>query len=326
MRIKTVLLTAAMAGAFHSAAATADWNGIEIKADEEKVAVIEIGGPNRDAYREVLSKNIDFYIWARGDTSQALPDNPHTFRIDARARESDTEMVTKYQGTLYEVWKKYKIKMPYWDTVLPDGYDNLAPIRRCNKLLQKTSGPAREDFLFNGGTVRVDKTYLFRGVLQPNPQVFSNLYAPVLIKCVPLDHDPQRAKLRIEPAKLEKVGNFVCPMELRLLGSVESREKFSGKSIFVGPYYLSGITDLNYTKAGNRNVSATYKIKWQKMGGLTTAPNQQPEKQGLTFRFNVSDKSGKLVETAEERVQVSCRKIKSNAPTAAGDMTISPAN
>lgn len=148
MRIKAVLLTAAMAGAFHSVAATADWNAIEIKADKEKVAVIEIDGPHRDAYREVLSKSIDFYIWARGDASEALPDNPHTFHIEAR--ESDTTMVTKYEGVLYEVWKKYKINLPYWDTVLLDGYDNLSPIRRCNKLLQKTSGSAREDFLFNG--------------------------------------------------------------------------------------------------------------------------------------------------------------------------------
>ena len=255
MRIKTLLLTAVMAGAFHSAAATADWNAIEIKADKDKVAVIEIGGPHRDAYREVLSKSIDFYIWARGDVSPALQDNPYTFHIEAR--EGDGTMVTKYEGVLYEVWKKYKINMPYWDTVLLDGYDNLAPIRRCNKLLQKTSGPAREDFLFNGGTVRVDKSYLIRGVLQVESHLISNLYAPVLIKCLPLDRDPQRAKLRIEPAKLEKLGKFVCPMELRLLGAVESREKFSGKSIFVGPHYLSAITDLNYTKAGNRNVSAT---------------------------------------------------------------------
>lgn len=148
----------------------------------------------------------------------------------------------------------------------------------------------------------------------------------MLIKCLPLDHDPQRAKLRIERAKLEKLGKFVCPMELRLHGAVESREKFSGKSIFIGPYYLSAITDLNYTKAGNRRVSATYKIKWQQMGGLATAPNQQPKKQDLTFRINIADKSGKVVETAEERVQVSCRKIKSNAPTASGDMTINSAN
>jgi len=324
MRIKTLLLTAVMAGALHPAAATADWNAIEIKADTDKVAVIEIGGPHRDAYRDVLSKSIDFYIWARGDVSPALADNPNTFRIDAR--ESDETMITKYEGVLYEVWKKYKINMPYWDTVLIDGYDNLAPIRRCNKLLQKTSGSAREDFLFNGGTVRVDRSYLIRGVLVDNPQLISNLYAPILIKCLPLDHDPQRAKLRIEPAKLEKVGKFVCPMELRLNGAIESREKFGGRSIFIGPHYLSAITDLNFTKAGNRNVSATYKIKWQQMGGLTTAPNQEPKKQDLTFRINIVDKSSKIVETAEERVQVSCRKIKSNAPTAGNGMTVSPAN
>ncbi|NJM91309.1 MAG: hypothetical protein HC861_00235 [Rhodospirillaceae bacterium] len=122
------------------------------------------------------------------------------------------------------------------------------------------------------------------------------------------------------------MGKFVCPMELKLHGAVESREKFSGKSIFIGPHYLSAITDLNFTKAGNRNVSATYKIKRQQMGGLTTAPSLEPKKQDLTFRFNISDKSGKVVETVEERVQVSCRKIKSNVPTAAGDMTINPAN
>ena len=138
---------------------------------------------------------------------------------------------------------------------------------------------------------------------------------------------PVRATLRIEPAKIEKLGKFACPTELRLYGAVESREAFSGKSIFVGPHYLSAITDLNYTKAGNRNIDASYKIKWQQqIGGLTTAPNQEPKKQDLTFRFNISNENGRVIETVEERVQVSCRKIKSNAPTASGDMTINPAN
>ena len=104
-------------------------------------------------------------------------------------------------------------------------------------------------------------------------------------------------------------------------------EAFTGKSIFVGPHYLSAITDLNLAKAGNRNVGASYKIKWQQqIGGLATAPNQEPKKQDLTFRFNISNENGGAIEKAEKRVQFSCRKIKSNAPTASGDMTINPAN
>jgi hypothetical protein len=324
--MKTLLLTAMTAGAFHSAAAMADVHPIEIKADEEIVPVIEVGGPD-GAYREVLTKSLDFYIWARGDMPADRVENSRTFTIEGL--EGDKGPSVQYEGPLYEEWKRYKINLQYFDINIGASSVNLAPVRRCNKLLHEATGAARADFLFNGGTIAMDRAYYFRGHLLIDSVVYGTAYqtmASAVIKCLPLDHDPQRAKLRIEPTKVEKVGKFICPMELKLHGAVESREKFTGKAIFVGPHYLSAITDLNYTKAGNRNVNATYKISWSQMGGFTTAPNQEPKKQDLTFRFNVSDKSGKVVETAEERVQVSCRKIKSNAPTASGDMTINPAN
>lgn len=321
MRIKTLLLTAVIAGSFNVASAKAEFQWIEIKVDE-KTPVIEVGGPQGDAYREVLTKNLDFYIWARGDATPDRPDNPRIFTIEGV--ENNTEVV-KYKGTLFEVWKKYKINLQYSDINLSNGFDNLAPIRRCNKLLQQTSGAARAEFLYRGRMIVMDEAYYFRGSI-PETTWNDTLRAPVQIKCLPLDHDPQRATLRVEPAKMQQMGKFVCPMELTLHGAIESREKFAGKAIFVGPHYLSGITDLNYTKAGNRNVNATYKINWSQMGGFTTAPNQEPKKQDLTFRFNISDKNGKVVETAEERVQVSCRKIKSNAPVAGNEMTVKPAN
>ena len=78
--------------------------------------------------------------------------------------------------------------------------------------------------------------------------------------------------------------------------------------------------------AGSRNATATYKMDWHKMGGLTTAPNAEPKKQKLTFHFNISDKDGKLLKSVEETVEVSCKKIKVNAPTAGDGMTVNPAN
>ena len=322
MRMKTLLLTAMMAGSFHSAA-MAEFRPIEMKTDEKIVPVIEVGGPD-GAYREVLTKSLDFYIWARGDVRADAPENSRTFTIEGM--EGGNGPTVQYEGPLYEVWKRYKVTLQYFDINIGYTTTNLAPARRCNKMLQEKTGAARADFLFNGGTIPLDSAYYFRGRVL-NDSYGNTAYqmtAPVLIKCRPLDHDPQRAKLRIEPTKVEKVGKFICPMELKLHGAVESREKFTGKAIFVGPHHLSAITDLNYTKAGNRNVNATYKMNWSQTGGFTTAPNQEPKRQDLTFRFNISDKNGKVVETAEERVQVSCRKIKSNAPTAGGGMTVNP--
>jgi hypothetical protein len=107
---------------------------------------------------------------------------------------------------------------------------------------------------------------------------------------------------------------------------LETIREFTGKSIFVGPYYLSPITEIAMAKAGNRNMTGTYKIDWDKMGGLTTGASAEPKKQLLSFKFNVSNKDGKVLESAEKTVEVSCKKIKVNAPTAGDGMTTAPAN
>ena len=54
MRMRTLMLTAVTAGVFHSAAATADVESIVIEEDGQTAPIIEVGGPHRDAYREVL--------------------------------------------------------------------------------------------------------------------------------------------------------------------------------------------------------------------------------------------------------------------------------
>jgi hypothetical protein len=67
-------------------------------------------------------------------------------------------------------------------------------------------------------------------------------------------------------------------------------------------------------------------MDWHKMGGFTTAPNAEPKKQTLTFRFNVADKDGKLRKSVEETVEVSCRKITVAVPTIGGGKAVAPAN
>jgi hypothetical protein len=334
MKLRTLFLGALTAGFAHTGAATADFTPIEIKIDETEIGTIEVEG-NYDAkvYDHVVLWGLRYSIWARGDTPTSQGDRPSHFLIQMRNR-NNTKWTEKYEGLLYKVWHKYSIYFDYEDYVIGDSEARLAPINRCNDRLMRTTGEARKEFLFKGTTITVNKAYKFRGYVPSGGEGDAEwTYAPVKIKCFPLDPVSVRATLRIEPAKFEKLGKFLCPMELNLYGAVESREEFSGKSIFVGPHYLSAISDLNYAQAGSRNVRATYKIKWQQpIGGLTTAPNQEPKKQDLTFRFNVLEQSDSIfressvVEAAEKRVQVSCRKIKSNAPTAGNGMTTNPAD
>ena len=96
--------------------------------------------------------------------------------------------------------------------------------------------------------------------------------------------------------------------------------------MFVGPHYLSKISDVTLKRGLVNTVTATYPMTWHKMGDKAIAPNAAPAKQKLTFRYNVSNKDGKVLESAERTIEVSCRKIAVNAPTAGDGVTVNPAN
>jgi hypothetical protein len=68
-------------------------------------------------------------------------------------------------------------------------------------------------------------------------------------------------------------------------------------------------------------------MNWRpKTDALAVAPNVEPKKQKMTFRFNIADQAGKVVKSVEKTIEVSCKKIKVNAPTAGDGMTVNPAN
>jgi len=323
------LLTAglAQAVAMTAAAEFVDW--VDFKVDDD-VGTIEVQGPNTAAYKEVLTKTLDYVIWAKGNPTQTAGDSTWTVKLSTIRPSTGQPVRQAFEGTLYEEWNQYKVIQTYYDSHLHlDGTKPLAPVRRCNDLLKRTSGAAREAFLFNGATFSLDNAYtIFTEAVDPKGSraETGSIWVPVRIKCLPLSRDPQRAALRIEPAKVQAMGKFLCPTELKLHGYVETHPKFDGKSIFVGPHYLSAFTALQLQAEGSRNVTATYMMDWQKMGGLAIAPNAEPKKQTLVFRFNIADKANKLLQSSEETVEVSCRKIKVNAATASDSMTIAPSN
>ena len=223
--------------------------------------------------------------------------------------------------------------------------------------LEETSGAEREEFLKKGVTFSHGGAFTVHASVEwiidrppfPEENVWrEEMTVPVKIKCLGLNRNVKEPKPRrttppptpsrttlppfskttfeIEPSKIVKDGKYLCPSELRLYGYIETNGAFEGKSIFMGPHYLSAVTELDISRHGSRNVIGTYPIKWHQIGGLAAQANAKPADQKLAFRFNISDADGKLVESMEKTVTVSCSKIKPNDAAVGGGITVTPAN
>jgi hypothetical protein len=328
---------------------------IELAVSQTANAVAEIkvdGADNDGPYDEIRTDKLDYVIAVRGAWNYQGTGHPPFFmwvRSHVQGYVVSDDLVTS--------WKNYAVSRPYIDPMSQNVVNaRVSPIEMCNERLQQTARQGREQFLKQGVVFTYSNAYEIGGnvyvlpanAFDTNSAHFTSLKVPVKITCMPLNRPrprtdtsttgapprpgkpmpPTIAKitLRVEPAKVVQDGKFLCPSQLKLFGYVEARRKFYGKALFVGPHYLTSITTLNFQAEGSRSVTATYTMDWHKVGGFTTAPNAEPKKQKLTFRFNVANKDGKLLDSAEETVEVSCKKIKVNAPTAGDGMTVNPAN
>ncbi len=338
MEMRTLLLGLMMAGIAQSAAnAVSVPDTLELMMhtgpESPDLAVIKVDGEPNGRYDKVLTQTLEYDVYVRGDR----PDdgvNPY-LKVAVEDGESTEE------GWSPE-WTKHTLTALYRD---PEGAN---PIKLCNNRLKKTAGAEREEFLKKGVTFSHAGAYTIYASIEwiidrfPNSDVSTwreEMTVPVKIKCLGLNRNvkepkPSRttpplfskATFEIEPSRIVKDGQHLCPSELRLYGYIEANGAFEGKSIFVGPHYLSAITELDISRDGSRNVIGTYPMKWHHVGGLAAQANTKPADQKLAFRFNISDADGKLVESMEKTVTVSCRKIKPNDAAVGGGMTVAPAN
>lgn len=324
--------------------------GTNSAVPENTVAEIKVdGGLQKGPYDSVLTKTLDYIIAARGERHKSFVGDPlFSLVVDGDGSGGGSN--------LNKDWKLYSVSRDYIDPRMT-GVEGrrVSPIDLCNAKLNAAGGSARASFLKKGVTFLHKDAYEVKGRVWveygnalKTTEESEIIHVPVRITCLPLDRPKPRqdsstkgpppregkkmaptvkkATLRVEPAQVVQDGKFLCPSQLKLHGYMETIREFHGKSIFVGPHYLSALTTLNLQDAGSRNVMATYKMDWHKMGGLAAMPNAEPKKQTMTFRFNISDKDGKLLKSVEEKVEVSCKKIKVNAPTAGNGMTLNPAN
>lgn len=352
MKMRNLMFGMIVAGLASADAAVADRLeiGVTTKAGVPGRAEIQVDGPSKDGgYTEVTTKTLDYYVSVRGD----VPDKAGKGGIGA-IRLGDAETMI----SVGENWTRYKLSAPYSDPWSGGAVnDYVSPAKLCNQRLNALSGAARAAFVKKGTSFMHKNAYAISGSVSYYIKKigFDEIkrytdaeMVPLQITCLALDRPRVRQHsetkpapkptgqkmkptisdvgLRIEPAAIVQDGKFLCPTKLKLYGTVDTIRKFYGQALFVGPHYLSNITVLNFQDKGHRNVVGTYNMDWHKMGGFAIQPDTEPKAQKLTFRFNVADKDGKLLESAEETVDVSCKKIKVAVPTVGDEMTVKPAN
>lgn len=335
MRMRALLSGLFAAGlAQASTTVSADDLHVILHPIDEHIAVVTVDGRPDGTYDTILTETIEYTVYIRGDRpSDAIPGTS----ILSLALEGGESRI----GTLTPNWKAYKLSMPYSH---PGGRD---PRTSCQVPL---NGPWAdphypEEYLKNGATYSYPGAYEVKAVVswavEGRPGGLTRVLGvrlPAKLVCLGLKRDrtkgPHRTTdpapplfskttFKIEPAGMVRDGNYMCPSQLKLYGYLEMGRKFQGKAIFVGPHYLSAITPLHFSSPGSRNLVATYPVKWTEIGGLTTTSDPKPKKQKLSFRFNISDKEGKLLKSIEKTADVRCRKIDITAPAG---MSANPGN
>lgn len=349
MKVRTLLLgllTAGLAQGLACGANAGDPIQLMLRTGPESpdLGVVRVDGEPDGRYAKVLTETLEYDVYARGDRPSNAVSNLSVFRVQLEDGE-------KGGGGLSGEWKKYTVTMPYRDPA------DTTPVALCNQRLDQAAGSARERFLKEGATFSHGGAYRLFGSVDwvikdafgPTTKIWrKQMMIPVKIRCLGLNRNVKEPKpsrttpppvpsrttpplfskttFEIEPSKIVKDGRYLCPSELRLYGYIEANGAFEGKSIFMGPQYLSAITELDISRDGSRNVISSYPMKWHQVGGLAAQANAKPADQKLTFRFNISDLEGKLVKSMEKTITVSCKKIKPNDAAVGGEMTTTPAN
>lgn len=307
---------------------------------------IVVDGPHGTSYDKVVTDKVE--IWVRS-TLNRLPGERPTSAMRIEVEGEVYERDEHEGQTLSFKTQRLRLAFPYVDPLSPTVDNaRRSPIAFCNQQLASKSGKAREDYLLHGYEVRIPNAYrieawaaaewwteegrTFKEFKRHIDPYSTSVFAGATIECRPL-HRPRAhtqtrtqgassgrtgqrreptvslATLRMEAAAKQVIKGQLCPTQLRLYGRVQTIRAFEGKAVIFGPAYVSPVSQLNFTHGGNRNVIATYPLKWNEPGGLAAAGAQAPSSQSVSLTMNVTTMDNKVLKQAHETVTVGCRPV-----------------
>ncbi|HEV2044617.1 MAG TPA: hypothetical protein VGR05_08065 [Sphingomicrobium sp.] len=295
---------------------------------------VRVDGQGTDRYDTVATKTVEAWFTISGHT----PKNGTSSSGGEIRVEGDRTPISRPGKAAV-----YKVSFPYVDPRSASVANvRISPVKLCNDRLATLQGAARAAFLKEGGNLNypnawsasasIDWRFFYVAQGHKN-RTFNAVPAPVgaIIECLALERpkvrtqsqtqgvpgrpgkrmEPtiQSATLRMEPARIERVGGDLCPTQLRLYGQVVAIREFQGSAIIFGPGFLTPVTPLNFATAGTRAVLGTYKLNW---GGTASsslsAGRSAPKSQSVSLTMNVASSENRILEQARETVTVTCKR------------------
>lgn len=299
---------------------------------------IRVDGQGTDRYDHVATKTVDAWITVSGHR----PEN--WYEVKSSSGKDYTVGALRIEGASISIdaplaAKVYKISFPYVDLKSPSVVNiRVSPVTLCNDRLAQLQGAARAAFLKEGGNLKYNDAWTANAwfnypLATSGIRKFNSEPAPVsaVIECLALERPKVRtqaqtqgapgrpgnrmeptiksATLRMEPARIERVGADLCPTQLRLYGQVVAIRSFKGSAIIFGPGFLTPITALDFGAAGTRAVLGTYPLKWGDGGSTSlSAGRGAPRSQSVSLTMNVAGSENNIVEQARETVTVTCKR------------------
>jgi hypothetical protein len=336
---RKILATAAWASICATLPAFADEPVVDIKQAMHREGIVDgigttriiVDGAGTDKYDKVVTDTLDFWVLVSG----RRPENARGFsRLDLRAAFVTTTFNSPPYGD-----RAHKLTVPYVEPRAVSTDLPYSPVERCNAELARRPGALRETFLKEGGIVRADQAYDISATatweLIPGGVGFKENYyrdfrsaarADAIIECRPLLRPKARTEVhtqgapkqpgqkmeptlenvsfKAEPYQIETVAGQQCPTRIRLYGFVQVRRAFAGKLVFFGPYFLSPVTNLAFSEAGQRTVLGDYPVKW---GNLDAKAGKGLMAQLVLLKMNVANAENKVLETVDRGIQLNCR-------------------
>jgi hypothetical protein len=342
--IGKILATATWASISATMPAYGDEPVVDIKQAIHREGIVDgigttrivVDGTGTDKYDKVVSDTLDFWVLVSG----RRPANARDFsRLDLRAAFVTTTLNSPPYGK-----RAHKLTVPYVEPRAASTELPYSPVERCNAELARRPGALRQAFLKEGGSIRADRAYEISATatweLTPGGVGFKENYyrdfqsiarADAIIECRPLDRPKARTEVntqgapkqpgqemkptleavsfKAEPYQVETVQGQQCPTRVRLYGFVQVRREFAGKLVFFGPYFLSPVTDLAFSEAGQRTVLGDYPVKWGDRDAKATKGSMA---QLVLLKMNVANESGKVLESIDRGIQLSCKPARAN--------------
>jgi len=346
-----ILLSSLLGGFFGPAepvAAEVDHDG------ETPVIVVDNDGQR---YTRVRTTELEYVVAIRVNLPKGATPSGGTVSVGRRASLPQLDGSRGIDINAGGGWNLTKLRFPYSPPRNFDGRELLDPVAVCNQNLDAKTDSAKDQMRQDGLRVMLPAAYPVKvvvgywekkrlGIRNDGSKALEGTY-PVWLECAPLvgpkvrtktsttgSGGPRAKRLRdinpmgdfsfsVTPVDKQQIDGRYCPLSIRLAGTVESVNPFSGHATFFGSDYVSPPLPLELGRSHSQQVAASIPLDWSKASkSFTHSRPRGRNSREFRLQMQIADSTGRVLGTTEKRIfTVTCDPIRGGGSASTEDDT-----